>query len=123
MMSLEWKSGTKLVRELEYFPLAIIGAGAYIKNRRISGNPVTSYLDLYEKEAKTLLSHRSAPAAWNYRQDTVMTTWEISYEDMRKQLPEAIVLLRLCGFLHRGYIQEHFFEHFFDGKHSSLSGS
>lgn len=106
---------------LAYFPLAITTAGAFVKmnvpQRR--GNLIRSYIDLYSKQPKALLNHRNAPAAWDYREDTVLTTWKISFDAIQAHMPDAAVILRHCGFLDPNYISIDYFMRLFpDGMNS-----
>lgn len=55
-----------------------------------------------------LLDRRAPGEGWNYRKDTVLTTWEISFDAILRQVPEAASILQLCGFLYRDEIQEDF---------------
>ena len=43
---------------------------------------------------------------WDYRNDTVFTTWEISFEAIKDRDPQAAHLLLLCGFLGKDDIWE-----------------
>lgn len=93
---------------LGYFPLAIVQAGSFIAVQR-PNNPVVSYLELLQGYPATVLAHRNAKAAWDYRNDTVLTTWEISYDAVSKQMPRAAKILHLCAFLRRDEIVEDLF--------------
>ena len=47
-----------------------------------------------------------------YRQDTVFTTWEVSYNAVLKQCPEAAEILLISSFFSNQNIPEYLFEHF-----------
>jgi hypothetical protein len=95
----------EILEELGYLPLAIAQAGAYIAVRRFS-NPMETYLSIYRTNARNLLAHMPAPATWNYRNDTVFTTWELSFAAIKEEMPTAADLLLLCGFLSKEDIWE-----------------
>jgi len=100
---------------LGYLPLAIKQAGAHISVQRRSflGSPsqfqthaLRSYLDAFKKNAKILLQRKPARSTWDYRNDTVFTTWEVSFAAIREEMPDAAQLLLLCGFLAKSDIFE-----------------
>src|SRR5512140_38759 len=94
---------------LGYFPLAIVQAGSFIAARQQRENPVAEYIDLFLSHSKMMLSHRNAKAAWDYRDDTTLTTWEISYLAVHEQMPRATQILHICAFLNRDSISEELF--------------
>lgn len=71
---------------------------------RVNQQSTWNYLNLYQKHPKRVLGHRLAGYAWPYRNDTVFTTWEISYSTIKEQSPDAAFLLHHCGFLAREFI-------------------
>jgi tetratricopeptide (TPR) repeat protein len=99
-----------LVQALEYIPLAIIQAGSYIANRspRVM---VSRYLQLFrESEANQthLLLHEDAK---DLRRDhsirhAVITTWQLSFEQIRHDRPAATDLLALMSMFDRQGIPE-----------------
>ena len=86
----------QLLKHLGNLPLAIEQAGAYIHT---SSMDISTYLQTYTKNAKGLLE--SVPAIWNYRNETVLTTWENSFAAIQKRDPDAAYILLLSGFLDR----------------------
>ena len=60
---------------------------------------ISTYLQVYTKNTKGLLEN--VPAIWNYRNETVLTTWEISFAAIKNRDPEAAHILLLSGFLAR----------------------
>lgn len=60
---------------------------------------ISRYLEVYTKNTKALLEN--APIIWNYRNDTVLSTWEISFAAIEKRHPKAASILLLSGFLGR----------------------
>jgi tetratricopeptide (TPR) repeat protein len=99
-----------LVQALEYIPLAITQAGSYIANRspRVT---VTRYLQLFhesESNQTHLLQHEDAK---DLRRDpsiryAVITTWQLSFEQIRQERPTATDLLALMSMFDRQGIPE-----------------
>ncbi|KAI5926228.1 hypothetical protein F4810DRAFT_656035 [Camillea tinctor] len=99
----EQNLASELVQRLGHFPLAIEQAGAYISHRVSDDDDSYSqaldgYLDLYKRNAKKLFD-KQQPITQNHRNDTILTTWEVSFNAVRNENPEAAHLLLLCGFL------------------------
>jgi len=74
------------------YPLALEQAVAYIE---MTGISLASYLNLFQKRQKELLSH-GKPAAYP---DTVATTWDLSFREASEEVPISADLLKLCAFL------------------------
>ncbi|KAL4861938.1 hypothetical protein BDV12DRAFT_203507 [Aspergillus spectabilis] len=99
-----------LVRALEYIPLAITQAGSYIANR-LSRVTVFRYLQLFresESNQTHLLQHEDAK---DLRRDpsirhAVITTWQLSFEQIRHDQPAAADLLALMSMFDRQRIPE-----------------
>jgi tetratricopeptide (TPR) repeat protein len=99
-----------LVQALEYIPLAITQAGSYIANRspRVT---VSRYLQLFresESNQTHLLQHEDAK---DLRRDpsiryAVITTWQLSFEQIRHERPAATELLALMSMFDRQGIPE-----------------
>ncbi|KAJ5319311.1 uncharacterized protein N7506_012015 [Penicillium brevicompactum] len=110
----EQQLALKLLQSLGYFPLAIEQAGAYI-SQRISDDPesyshaLANYLDSYERNAKMLLRYRRFSGVWSNRNDSALTTWEVSFNAIKQESSEASDLLQLCGFLANSDIFEEMF--------------
>lgn len=83
---------------LDYLPLAIVQAASYI--RKNSGS-VKSYLDLYceSKDSKTkLLSNNFDDPSKKLEQPNAVTlTWAISFNEIKKQRPEAADALSIMS--------------------------
>ena len=77
-------------------PLAIDQAGSYLY--RLS-KPLHAFLPLFETNFKKTLSQKPPSALWQYGEETVVTTWEISFKAIQAENPEAARLLLLCSFL------------------------
>lgn len=82
-----------VIRKLGSLPLAIAQAGAYIAVHQIS---FTRYLEIYEKYFNRIAAKK--PLEWDYGDRTVWTTWEISFEAIKKADGRAAELLSLCSF-------------------------
>jgi hypothetical protein len=99
-----------LVRALEYIPLAIIQAGSYIANRS-SRVTVSRYLQLFcesESNQTHLLQHQDAK---DLRRDpsirhAVITTWQLSFEQIHRDWSAATDLLALMSMFDRQEIPE-----------------
>ncbi|KAI8628837.1 hypothetical protein F5Y19DRAFT_98593 [Xylariaceae sp. FL1651] len=99
---------TELLDALDYIPLAITQAAAYINRRpRMT---VLSYLDEFRGSAqrKRKLLHRDSG---DLRRDgsasnSVKATWRVSFESMRKERPSAADVLSLMGFFYPQGIPE-----------------
>lgn len=83
-----------IVIALDYFPLAIEQAGAYIEE---TGCSFRDYLELYQHHRKILLARRGTQNT-NYP-DSVATTWSLSFQKVKQANPAAAELLQLCSFL------------------------
>jgi hypothetical protein len=94
----------ELVRELDYLPLAITQAAAYI-SARVTRMTVPRYLALYrnDKVSQTrLLDEESG----DLRRDpgvpnSVIRTWQISFDQIKEKWPSAAKLLSLVAMLDR----------------------
>lgn len=86
------ESAALLADELGDLPLALEQAGAYID---ATSETLASYLELFREHHARLL-RRGTPST-NYP-DTVATTWDISFAEVRKQSPVSEDLLNLCAF-------------------------
>jgi len=86
---------------LDYLPLALDQAGAYIEETQCG---LSAYLDLYEKHHHPLLERRGRLAI-RYR-ETVTTTWSISFHKVERANSLSADLLRLFAFLHANAIPE-----------------
>ncbi|KAJ7678378.1 P-loop containing nucleoside triphosphate hydrolase protein [Mycena rosella] len=91
----------EIVKELCYFPLAIIQAGAFISK----SGALNSYLAYYSVHRVRLLSEKPAQTHDDYG-STVYTTWQISFKELTQP---AATLLQLCSFLHHQGISEQIF--------------
>lgn len=113
-------SAMELLHRFDYLPLAIAQAGAYLSVQRqsfedvelfIESKPVGKYLTLYERNAKTLLNWLPSRGDWTYRNKSVLTTWEISFQSLEHTSPLAAKMLLLCGFFGSSEISEDIFRY------------
>src|SRR6266567_4774145 len=83
-----------IVIALDYLPLALDQAGAYIEE---TGCSLSHYLLLYQSHSKELLARRGIQSS-DYPH-AVATTWSLSFQKVEQANPAAAELLRLCAFL------------------------
>jgi hypothetical protein len=90
----------ELLEELDYLPLAITQAAAFMAKRR---NTVSQYIGLYQQSDSRkiqLLSHKFADSRREASpMESVVTTWVISFEYIRTENPRAADLLSLMSCL------------------------
>ncbi|KAB8229019.1 P-loop containing nucleoside triphosphate hydrolase protein [Aspergillus alliaceus] len=94
----------QLITALEFMPLAIMQAAAYIKQRapRLS---VLQYLQIFQRsdcQKIKLLDYEG----WHLRRDSeaknsILVTWQISFDHLREKRPSAADLLSLMSFFDR----------------------
>jgi hypothetical protein len=98
-----------LLQTLDYMPLAITQAAAYI-NQRAPRITVSKYLhDLLrsDKDRASLLKKDVGDTRRDGRaSNSIITTWQISFEHIRKEWPSAAQLLSLMSFFDRQGIPE-----------------
>jgi tetratricopeptide (TPR) repeat protein len=85
-------AANELAKELDYLPLALEQAGAYIESTDIT---LARYLELFRKHHHDLLKSGRAPAD---HPESVETTWELAFQQIEKASPAAADLLNLCSF-------------------------
>ncbi|VTO85059.1 unnamed protein product [Fusarium graminearum] len=90
-----------LLRALDYIPLAITQAAAYI-NRRAPRASVQTYLDAFRESDKKKGSLLNRDAGDLRRDETVsnsvVTTWLVTFEQIRRERPSAAKLLSFISF-------------------------
>ncbi len=92
-----------IVAALDFLPLALDQAGAYIEE---TGCGFAEYLTIYDTHRNALLARRGTQTT-NYP-DSVATTWSLSFEKVEQANLAAAELLRLCAFLAPDAIPEEF---------------
>jgi tetratricopeptide (TPR) repeat protein len=92
----------ELLEELEYIPLAITQAAAFMSKRR---RTIPQYLDLYRKSDSArvrMLSYEFSDHGRQYNSmESVAKTWTISFESIRKGNPRSADLLSLMCYFDR----------------------
>ncbi|KAF5675931.1 hypothetical protein FDENT_9649 [Fusarium denticulatum] len=98
-----------LLRVLDYIPLAITQAAAYI-NRRAPRISIKSYLDTFREsdKKKGSLLNRDAGDLRRYEtvSNSVVTTWQVTFEQIRHERPSAAKLLSFMSFFNPQGIPE-----------------
>ena len=89
-----------IVEKLGALPLALDQAGSYISTMQI---PLSKYLERFEGAFAEIAAKKPPMAVWQYRGDTVFTTWEVSFKALGLAAQE---LLLLFGFLDNESIPE-----------------
>ncbi|HLL70112.1 MAG TPA: FxSxx-COOH system tetratricopeptide repeat protein [Pyrinomonadaceae bacterium] len=83
----------ELAKELDYLPLALEQAGAYIKELRSS---FQDYLASYKRRGLALLEKGHPTGKYP---KSVRTTWSLNFQQVRQLSPAASDLLRVSAFL------------------------
>ncbi|KAL7762869.1 hypothetical protein ACKLNR_006227 [Fusarium oxysporum f. sp. zingiberi] len=102
-----------LVRSLDFIPLAISQAAAYIQ-MRAPRTSLIQYLDEFrqsESKRVKLLRYNAGDLRRDLRQDggasnAILTTWQVSFDHIRSRRPSAADLLSLMSFFNRQGIPE-----------------
>ena len=97
----DFNEAGNIVVALDYFPLALDQAGAYIDETKCR---FADYLSAYQDHRKDLLARRGTQVT-NYP-DSVATTWSLSFKRVEQKSPAAAELLHLCAFLSPDRIPE-----------------
>ena len=105
----EHESSAELVEALEYMPLAIVQAAAYI-SKRAPRTTVQQYLENFKKNDRNKNSLLNCEGG-NLRRDSaaknsVIVTWQISFEHVQQIRGSAAELLSLMSFFDRQGIPE-----------------
>jgi len=104
---------TELATALEFMPLAIVQAAAYI-SQRAPRYSVRDYLQDFrrsERKRTSLLNHEGGHEGEQLRRDweaknSILITWQISFDYLQKIRPSAADLLSLMSFFDRQGIPE-----------------
>ncbi|KAJ7054871.1 P-loop containing nucleoside triphosphate hydrolase protein, partial [Mycena amicta] len=103
------KDAAMIAKELHCFPLAIVQAGAFIGKSPRLKQDISRYVQLYQKNKAKLLSEKPAQSTEDYN-ETVYTTWRMSFDQLSQLEPLAAQFLQLCSFIHFEGISEDIFE-------------
>ena len=104
------EAAISIAADLGYLPLALEQAGAYIGIQQLT---LAGYLEK-SKNLKFRILHKNS-IRLGYK-SSIVATWEISFDAIRKQRPEAAELLLLCGFLANDDLFEAMFLERFEGE-------
>ncbi|KAF2804598.1 putative kinesin [Mytilinidion resinicola] len=103
------KSVTELAEALEFMPLAIVQAAAYI-SRRAPRSSVWQYLETFRKSDREKMSLLDSEAGHLRRdkeaKNSIIITWHISFNHIRQIRPSAADLLALMSLFDRQGIPE-----------------
>ncbi|WP_410543514.1 tetratricopeptide repeat protein [Wolbachia endosymbiont of Aedes albopictus] len=89
-----------LVEKLQYFPLAIQQAIAYIADQRITGEfDIDDYLNEYEKKTKDLLNYEAFKGIDNDYAKTTFTTWKITIDKIASYRENGELALRILNII------------------------
>ncbi|KAH7111546.1 hypothetical protein EDB81DRAFT_355668 [Dactylonectria macrodidyma] len=98
-----------LLRALDYIPLAVTQAAAYI-NRRAPRISVKTYLEAFRKSDKKkgslLMSDKGDVRRDEAVSNSVVTTWQVTFEQIRRERPSAANLLSFMSFFNPQGIPE-----------------
>jgi tetratricopeptide (TPR) repeat protein len=83
------KAVDELLETLAYLPLAIVQAAAFINNNRITVSEYTALFQHPGSEAELFTEHFEDPSRYPDMDNTIATTWHISFNQLRKQDPLA----------------------------------
>jgi len=99
----------KLVAALEFMPLAVVQAAAYI-NQRAPRCLVREYIEKFQKTDKSKTSLLTYEAGHLRRdrdaKNSIIITWQISFDYIQQERPSAADLLSLMSFFDRQGIPE-----------------
>jgi len=103
------KEVTELAAALEYMPLAMVQAAAYISQRRPRCS-VQQYLRDFQRSDRkrtTLLDYEGGQLRRDYEaKNSIIITWQISFGHIQETRPSAAGLLSLMSFFDRQGIPE-----------------
>ncbi|KAH8821335.1 hypothetical protein F5884DRAFT_816866 [Xylogone sp. PMI_703] len=96
----------QLAKELDGFPLALATAGAYLAQVAIS---ISHYLHLYK--ASWFKLQKSIPPLASYEDRTLYSTWQLSYDHIKKRNQLSAKLLQFWAYLSNEDIWFELFQH------------
>jgi hypothetical protein len=120
----ESQDSRQLVNALEFMPLAIVQAASYIRNRapRYSVSQYLGDFKRSDREATRLLKKEAGHLYRDWEaKNSVVVTWQISFEYIRQTKPSAAELLSLMSFCDRQGIPESLIRHQPKGNYTSSS--
>ena len=100
--SLNKTKSSELLKILGYLPLAITQAAAYISENSITVDEYLEALCAEDSEMQDLLSEDLLDLRRDFEsQNSVIRTWKVSFDQIRKQMPRAAEILSLMAVLGR----------------------
>ncbi|OQD78899.1 hypothetical protein PENANT_c073G06444 [Penicillium antarcticum] len=99
----------QLVNALEFMPLAIVQAASYIRNRtpRYSVSQYLRSIQGSDRDATNLLKKEAGHLSRDWEaNNSILVTWQISFDYIRQTKPSAADLLALMSFFDRQGIPE-----------------
>ncbi|KAJ5808841.1 hypothetical protein N7474_010110 [Penicillium riverlandense] len=100
----ESQESRQLVEELEFMPLAIVQAASYIRNRAPRYS-VSRYLRDFQESDREATKLLRKEAGYLYRdweaKNSILVTWQMSFDYIRRTKPSASDLLSLMSFFDR----------------------
>ena len=108
------KDRLELATALEFMPLAIVQAAAYI-SQRAPRYPMRQYLEDFrrsDRKKTSLLNNEGGQLRRDWEaKNSIITTWQISFEHVQRSWPSAADLLSLMSFFDRQGIPETLVRH------------
>ncbi|KAJ5706306.1 hypothetical protein N7536_001995 [Penicillium majusculum] len=108
------EEGQQLVNALELIPLAVVQAASYIRNRapRYSILQYLRDFQVSDREATKLLKKEAGHLYRDWEaKNSILVTWQISFDYIRQTKPSAADLLSLMSFFDRQGIPESLIRH------------
>jgi Flp pilus assembly protein TadD len=105
----DWVGIDELTAALEYMPLAIVQAAAYIARKapRCSVQQYLADFQRSDRQRTTLLDSEAGQLRRDYEaKNSIIITWQISFDYIRETRPSAAGLLSLMSFFDRQGIPE-----------------
>ncbi|KAJ4474125.1 P-loop containing nucleoside triphosphate hydrolase protein [Lentinula edodes] len=93
----EQEQAVKIAKELYHFPLALVQAGAYIKQQKC----LMTYLTYLNNERKQILEKKLPQPPDKYKL-SIYATWNISWKQLSGR---SKTLLEICSYLHYHYVE------------------
>lgn len=92
----EVEEAKKIARRFENMPVAIAQAAKYLKK---SGEPINTYLDIFEKNKKDILRLGALQCANSAQNIDIYTSIYMTIKQLETISPEAVYLLKQCAYL------------------------
>ncbi|KAI5837656.1 hypothetical protein DFP73DRAFT_531594 [Morchella snyderi] len=102
------QAATELTKRLGNLPLALVQAGAYISANQIS---LRTYLETFNKQFKSVFSDIPLGSNYTKHDKTVFTTWQTSFEAIKRISADASDILEVCSFFSNEDIGEFMLQH------------